>query len=181
MHPPVPSRRRLAGFLCLLLLAVPAVRADERRVLVGDGVAMFVPTGYDPAKTPSFALAQPPQERGPLPADWKLVPQFSLDAKGHAGASINVPAGSSLYGTGEVTGPLLRNGQKITLWNTDNYAYHKADGKRLYQSHPWVMGVRPDGTALRRVVRYHLARRTRHGSRPHRLPIHRRAVSRPRH
>ena len=59
-----------------------------------------------------------------------------------------MPAGSSLYGTGEVNGPLLRNDQSIRFWNTDNYAYKKDDGRRLYQSHPWVLGVRPDGTAF---------------------------------
>ncbi len=54
----------------------------------------------------------------------------------------------SLYGTGEVTGTLLRNGKSITLWNTDNYAYHKDHGRRLYQSHPWVLGLRADGSAF---------------------------------
>jgi alpha-glucosidase len=34
------------------------------------------------------------------------------------------------------------------LWNTDNFSYSKDEGKRLYQSHPWVMGVRQDGTAF---------------------------------
>jgi alpha-glucosidase len=34
------------------------------------------------------------------------------------------------------------------MWNTDNYLYAKDEGKRLYQSHPWVMGVRKNGTAF---------------------------------
>ena len=53
-----------------------------------------------------------------------------------------------MYGGGEVTGPLLRNGQYIKLWNTDTGAYGVDGGKRLYQSHPWVMGVRKNGTAF---------------------------------
>ena len=61
---------------------------------------------------------------------------------------MDVPQGTSLYGGGEVTGPLLRNGQSIKLWNTDSGAYSVDNGKRLYQSHPWVMGVRPDGTSF---------------------------------
>jgi hypothetical protein len=32
-------------------------------------------------------------------------------------------------------------------WNTDNYTYKKSDGKVLYQSHPWIMAVRKDGSA----------------------------------
>ena len=61
---------------------------------------------------------------------------------------LDVPAGTSLYGGGEVTGPLLRNGQKIKMWNTDNGMYRVDGGSRLYQTHPWVLGVRPDGTAF---------------------------------
>jgi alpha-glucosidase len=30
----------------------------------------------------------------------------------------------------------------------DNYAYLRDNGQKLYQSHPWVLGVRPDGTAF---------------------------------
>jgi len=119
----------------------------EREARIGEGEALFVPQGYQSARTPSLAFAAPPRELGDVPSGWKLVPDFFLE-NGKACASIAVPAGSSLYGSGEVTGPLLRNGQAITLWNTDNFAYHAANGKRLYQSHPWVLGVRPDGTAF---------------------------------
>ena len=108
---------------------------------------MFVPAGYDSARSPSLALATPVKESGPLSASWKLVPTFSV-AGGRADAVLTVPEGSSLYGTGEVTGPLLRNGRSITLWNTDNFNYKKKEGRALYQSHPWVLGVRPDGTAF---------------------------------
>ncbi len=34
------------------------------------------------------------------------------------------------------------------LWNYDNYGYEKDHGDRLYQSHPWVLGVRKDGTSF---------------------------------
>ena len=55
--------------------------------------------------------------------------------------------GTSLYGTGEVTGPLERTGTTVTLWNTDAFQYG-APGTPLYQSHPYVLCVRPDGSAL---------------------------------
>ena len=43
----------------------------------------------------------------------------------------------------------MRNGKTIALWNTDNLEYNRKDrGRRLYQSHPWILGVRPDGTAF---------------------------------
>jgi len=47
-----------------------------------------------------------------------------------------------------VKGSLLRNGKSIKLWNTDNYRYLTDKGKRLYQSHPWVLGVNSDGSAF---------------------------------
>ena len=43
---------------------------------------------------------------------------------------------------------MLRNGKKVKLWNTDNFKYSIDEGKRLYQSHPWVLGVNKDGSAF---------------------------------
>lgn len=88
-----------------------------------------------------------PSIKGPVPANWNIVPEFSL-TDGKANASVRLKGDISLYGGGEATGPLLRNGQTIKLWNTDNGAYGTDDGKRLYQTHPWVLGVRKDGTAF---------------------------------
>ena len=115
--------------------------------MVGDGIARFIPKGYDAEKIPTFAIADEPEEKGSLPENWQLVPDFYLE-NGKAGASLSIPEGTSLYGGGEVTGPLLRNGMTIKLWNTDSGAYSVDNGTRLYQSHPWMMGVRKDGTAF---------------------------------
>lgn len=116
-------------------------------MMVGEGIAEFIPKGYDAEKIPSFAVDGEPEETGNLPEGWQLFPKFYLD-NGKAGASLEVPEGTSLYGGGEVTGPLLRNGTTIKLWNTDSGAYSVDNGTRLYQSHPWMMGVRTDGTAF---------------------------------
>jgi len=75
-----------------------------------------------------------------------LRPEFAM-ADGRQVVTLQVPAGTSLYGTGEVSGPLLRNGRTVTLWNSDVYGYD-AKTPALYQSHPWVLGVRADGTAF---------------------------------
>jgi alpha-glucosidase len=114
---------------------------------IGAGEALFTPPGYDPHTVPSLAFTSPLIQAGPMPDGWSIVPQFSVK-DGKVSASISVPPGASLYGTGEVTGPLLRNGKTITLWNTDNFTYIKDGGHRLYQSDPWVLGVRPDGTSF---------------------------------
>ena len=63
--------------------------------------------------------------------------------------SIPIEPGTSLYGTGMVFGHLLRNGQMTTAWNIDNYGYpyYNNHASNLYQSHPWVLAVRRNGTA----------------------------------
>lgn len=104
----------------------------EKEVIVGDGIAKFVPKGFNLSQMPSFALKAEPQEKGMLPSNWQLYPIMEKK-KGHASAYLDVPQGTSLYGGGEVTGPLLRNGQSIKLWNTDSGAYSVDNGKRLYQ------------------------------------------------
>ena len=60
-------------------------------------------------------------------------------------------AGTSLYGTGMVFGRLLRNGQSTIAWNIDNYGYpyYNNHSINLYESHPWVLAVRANGTAYR--------------------------------
>lgn len=136
------------GIMCLTGWTASAQNVEiEKKVMVGDGIAKFIPEGFNLEQMPSFALKGEPREQGNLPAGWKLQPVIHL-SEGNACAYLDVPTGTSLYGGGEVTGPLLRNGKSITLWNTDTGAYGVDHGKRLYQSHPWVMGVRQDGSSF---------------------------------
>ena len=118
----------------------------EKEEMIGDKIARFWPAGTDVSKTlPSFVLEKPRQSSGSVSASWELKPQF-----GNFGNKryvyLDIPTEVDLYGTGEVTGRLLRNGKKITLFNKDNYGYNKPN--QLYQSHPWVLGVRKDGSAF---------------------------------
>ena len=85
--------------------------------------------------------------KGNVPDNWSLKPVFYLKDSMSV-AAFPILKGTSLYGTGEAKGSLIRNGKKIKLWNTDNYKYLKDDGLRLYQSHPWVLGVNSDGSAF---------------------------------
>lgn len=156
----VPGTRLVSWLLlsCALSAATPAVtaadpetfaaRAVGTAALAGQGIGLFLPADL-PADhvPPSLCLLQPMRAQGALPAGWTLRPQFSYSAS-RTRATLAIAPGTSLYGTGEVTGPLLRNGQTVTLWNTDNYNYKDDDGHRLYQSHPWVLAVRADGTAF---------------------------------
>ncbi|XP_058777569.1 uncharacterized protein LOC131651863 isoform X2 [Vicia villosa] len=60
---------------------------------------------------------------------------------------LELPIGTSLYGTGEVGGQLERTGKRVFTWNTDAWGYGP-DTASLYQSHPWVLAVLPNGEAL---------------------------------
>lgn len=142
----------IAVFMAFMTIPTIAEAATKnvkiiRSVMVGNGIAKFIPKGYDAKKVPSLAISKEPEEQGKLPKDWRLIPEFS-STDGKANALLRVPKGTSLYGGGEVTGSLLRNGKTIKLWNTDSGAYGVDNGTRLYQSHPWIMGVREDGTAF---------------------------------
>ncbi|GAY60474.1 hypothetical protein CUMW_202240 [Citrus unshiu] len=57
------------------------------------------------------------------------------------------PAGTSLYGTGEVSGQLERTGKRIFTRNMDLSGYGTGTTS-LCQSHPWVLAVLPSGEAL---------------------------------
>lgn len=82
-----------------------------------------------------------------LPQNWKTKVRFD-NAYGRSRAIIDLPPGTDLYGQGLVSGALRRNNSKIAIWNTDNYEYGTDNARRLYQGHPWVMGVRTDGSAF---------------------------------
>lgn len=131
---------------CLLCHAAPA--AQPQAELIAPGVVRFTDDGVEPGDLrPSLALLRPYPGLGPAPADFPLAPNFFETEEGQEGVSIAIEPGTSLYGTGEVAGPLLRNGRVIECWNYDAYGYGDAM-PHLYQSHPWVLAVRPDGTAF---------------------------------
>jgi alpha-glucosidase len=123
----------------------------QGNAMVGPGIARFHAPYFTPAdKVPSYATMKEIPATGEVPAGFKLAPVFSkVDDKGvtkHR-VRIELDKGTSLYGTGEVAGPLERSGRSVTLWNYDAFGY-QPDYPSLYQSHPWVLAVRADGTAF---------------------------------
>ena len=137
------------GFLCFgLAIAVRAVA--QTAFLTADSIAVFYPKNYDATQhLPSPIFIHELTPLSPLTSHHlPLTPVFTTTADGHSIATIHVGSDVDLYGTGEVTGPLRRNGRTISLWNVDTPAYGVDGGSHLYQSHPWVMGLRPDGTAF---------------------------------
>ncbi|MDH4283506.1 MAG: hypothetical protein OEV36_12685, partial [Myxococcales bacterium] len=125
--------------------------------LLADDVARFVPPGVDPRALPrSFALVNPVPAREAVPARWRVRPKFE-SAGESCFAMVSVDAGTSLYGTGEVAGSLLRNGFVTEVWAKQPFrieadgtvlTHYDARSKSLYQAHPWVLALRPDGSAF---------------------------------
>ena len=142
--------RRRCKILIDLLLAHYKTQGDLPMGTFGaiaPDIALFLPEGMEGALPPSPSLVRPPVITGPLPQDWELWPSFRLE-KGRFCAALALDPATDLYGTGEVVGPLRRNGQKVILWNSGYPGYTQDEGRRLYQSHPWVLAVRPDGSAF---------------------------------
>ena len=129
-------------------LAVAVIAMAQASFMSDDSIAVFIPANYDASNhQPSPVFVKELGFQGGIPADWRLKPVFS-QRDGKQIATIHVGDGVDLYGTGEVKGPLKRNGRKISLWNIDTPAYGVDGGTHLYQSHPWVMGLRSDGSAF---------------------------------
>ncbi len=137
-------------FKALLLLAPCSLLhvSAQQSYMASKDVAVFYPAQYDAAAhspSPIFIRELAPQ--GPVSSAWKLRPAFSTE-DGKSVVRIKVDADADLYGGGEVWGPLRRNGKTIEFWNVDTPCYGVDDGTHLYQSHPWVLGLRSDGTSF---------------------------------
>ncbi len=138
----------VVGVLLVAQAAVVPLHAQPQAELIADRVVRFQDLGVRTTDLePSVALVHPFPGIGPAPADFPLEPIFFETDEGEEGFVIEIEPGTSLYGTGEVAGPLLRNGRVIDCWNYDAYGYGDST-PHLYQSHPWVLAVRPDGSAF---------------------------------
>jgi len=78
-------------------------------------------------------------------SSYPIQPIFTSDDKQFK-VVINSGEGTSFYGGGEVSSGLELTGRKIKLWNHDEG--YGPEHINLYQSHPYILGVRSDGTAF---------------------------------
>ena len=93
----------------------------------------------------SESLRHPPTLE-PLEPGGEQRVAFESDAGLVTRAQVELPAGTDLYGAGELAASLRRNGRNVTLWTTDTYAYGDQE-TGLYQAHPFVLGLHSDGSA----------------------------------
>ena len=134
--------------LSIVLFSFGLSAAAQSSYLTAPGVAVFYPRNYDAgAHSPSPIFEQDLAPVAEVPASWQIRPVYSTE-DGKNVVRISVGSDADLYGGGEVWGPLRRNGQTIQFFNIDTPCYGVDGGSHLYQSHPWVFGLRPDGTAF---------------------------------
>lgn len=113
---------------------------------MGDRTFRFWHTKADRgAMPPSLALVAEPEVLGPA-IEARVVPAFGRTLNGHECVWVKTEAGTDLYGTGEIAGPLRRNGKATVAYCADRPGYTDQT-PALYQAHPWVLAVRADGTA----------------------------------
>ena len=117
-------------------------------MVVGDRVVRFRdPRHAGRALDPNPALLRPLEGLRLADPSLRTRPLFRTAGGRRQEISLGWEPGLSLYGTGEVAGPLRRNGTRTTCWNHDAFGYSDRSPS-LYQSHPWVLGVRGDGSAF---------------------------------
>lgn len=139
----MPRRALLLLALMLWTAAASAAPVLER---LADGVVRWhADAAARDAAQPSFALLPHVAPQAGRAAT--MVPLEFTRLQGRAAVRVPIGEGTDLYGTGEVYGPLRRNGTRIVCWNTDAYGYG-AGNLSLYQSHPWVLAVRADGSSF---------------------------------
>jgi alpha-glucosidase (family GH31 glycosyl hydrolase) len=140
--------RTLLASISILCVAPSVVHAQLGEI-IGEGIIRF--DASDEARMnrrPSIAMVREFESIGDIHAsEHPLVPSFSKNDAGRYVASIDIESGTSLYGTGQVAGPLLRNGFVTETWNFDAFGYGLG-AENLYTSQPWVLAVRADGSAF---------------------------------
>lgn len=120
------------------------------------GVARALSDGSERFRDPDFAhippatfpaYTQQPRERPERSHRRSRVRVRFAQSGGWNTAWIDIEPGTSLYGTGEQPGRLNRAGIRRDIWTTDCFGYEE-HMPSLYQAHPWVLGVRRDGSAF---------------------------------
>ena len=144
------TKNLLYSLFFVSLLITSCVEKQNKPTIINceNNVSVYYPLDYNKSShTPSFAILNEPIEL-PKVTDSSFLKVTFSEFTDRQIAQISFGSNVDLYGTGEVMGDLIRNGKTVKLWNTDNYGYGKDNGQRLYQSHPWVLGVGENGKSF---------------------------------
>lgn len=141
------------GVLTIAILTGCQSRALKPEGL-SDGVTVLDPYQYKPlAWSPLYpeGSLKLSREKMTVPDDSVVRNIHFFERNGKSVIEAVVDTDIDFYGSGEVDGNLRRNGTEVMFWNTDNFVYEWKQ-MPLYQSHPWIMGVRKDGTAFGLII-----------------------------
>jgi alpha-glucosidase len=126
------------------------LRTDPAPAVAGDRMLLFRDPLHAHEPLAPFAAYETQLQLRPATPDearaTDIKPRFQDRGKLRI-ITIPLDPGTDLYGTGEVSGPLRRNGQRANLWNSDSFGY-SARTHSIYQAQPFVMGLRSDGSAF---------------------------------
>ena len=114
-----------AAVSVLVVMITTSITGAQLGEVIGDGMIRFDASHEARLKRrPSIAMVQQFESIGDIDASTHpLTPEFSRNEAGRYIAHIDLEEGTSLYGTGEVAGPLLRNGFVTETWNLDAFGY----------------------------------------------------------
>ncbi|KAJ7943956.1 Alpha-glucosidase [Quillaja saponaria] len=117
--------------------------------ILEDGVFRFnCSTNDRDAAFPSFSFVSSSVRDTPITS--QKIPLYTPTFEcipGQQVVKLELPVGTSFYGSGEVSGQLERTGKRVFTWNTDAWGYGPGTTS-LYQSHPWVLAVLPNGESM---------------------------------
>jgi len=117
--------------------------------LLPHNVARFYPERYAEAlenEKISQIFVEPMGKKGPVPLTFTVIPKI-MEQNGKQIVDIEVEKGTHFYGGGEISQGLCLNNKSFITWNVDACDYNSVN-YNLYQSHPYVLAVRRDGTAF---------------------------------
>ncbi len=163
----------LAAVVAGMAFFAPPARAQNGTAeLLDAGVARFYTSNAASLECqPSYSLLPTVHGAGRVDSGFRDQPRFGVtitQPTAAADAAVSAPqtvsaspssiryckaflpiaSGTSLYGVGLEFTPLERSGKKYQMWNLDAFGYGPKWPNHLYESHPWVLGVRRDGTAF---------------------------------
>jgi alpha-glucosidase len=139
--------RRFIRLAIGLIVGCGQISLAQHVSQIGPSTYEFWPD-KESASEPRYSLSFVTQPKRLSPQKMpQIKPVFGFSTDGRYSVEVSISLGTDLYGTGEVAGPLRRNGRVTECWNTDQFNYSEKDPS-LYQSHPWVLAVRKDGTAF---------------------------------
>ena len=146
---PLRSRPTLisaAAAALVVFVALPA-HAQQINERIGDGIVRsFASASAQANAEASVAIVGNWPSLGAPPPGFGPLPTFSTPG-GVQTVTVTVEPGTNLYATGSQSGPMERVGRRVEYYNLDNYAWGDWSN-RNYQTHPWVLGVRADGSAF---------------------------------